>query len=255
VEIWDKTGWMPKPARAAMAGGITRIPPQGWDSLFKMIGPVLPRRLHAQLPGDKLHKLAGILACSSPEELYRGLLSHWSPESVVAGALEPPTALTDRAQWANVPNFTQRMMYFDLVGYLPDDILVKVDRASMGVSLEARVPLLDHRVVEFAWKLPLSMKIRDHQDKWILRQVLHGYVPKELMERPKMGFGVPIDTWLRGPLRDWSENLLDEARLKREGFFQPESIRVKWREHLSGRRNWAYHLWDVLMFQAWQESL
>ena len=254
ADIWNKTGWMPKQAREAMAGGIKKIPPQGWDSLFSMMGPVLPRRLLAQLPGDKLHKLAGILACSSPEELYRGLISHWSPESVVIGGSEPPSALTDRAQWADVANFTQRMMFFDLVSYLPDDILVKVDRASMAVSLEARVPLLDHRVVGFAWKLPLSMKIRDHQDKWILRQVLYQYVPKDLVERPKMGFGVPIDAWLRGPLRDWSEDLLDEARLKREGFFEPEPIRVKWREHLSGRRNWAYHLWDVLMFQAWQES-
>ena len=253
-EIWNKIGWMPKPARAAMASGITVIPPQGWDKLLEMIGPVLPRRLRATVPGDKLHKLAGILACLSPEEMYRGLVSHWLPESVVLGASEPPTALTDHAQWADVSNFTQSMMFFDLVSYLPDDILVKVDRASMGVSLEARVPLLDHRVVEFAWRLPLTMKIRDGQDKWILRQVLYKYVPKDLIERPKMGFGVPIDAWLRGPLRDWSENLLDEARLKREGFFEAEPIRVKWREHLSGRRNWAYHLWDVLMYQAWLEA-
>jgi asparagine synthase (glutamine-hydrolysing) len=253
-EIWNKIGWMPKPARAAMASGITVISPQGWDKLLGMIGPVLPRRLRTTIPGDKLHKLAGILACLSPEEMYRGLVSHWLPEAVVLGASEPPTALTDHAQWADVSDFTQSMMFFDLVSYLPDDILVKVDRASMGVSLEARVPLLDHRVVEFAWRLPLTMKIRDGQDKWILRQVLYKYVPKDLIERPKMGFGVPIDAWLRGPLQDWSENLLDETRLKREGFFEAEPIRVKWREHLSGRRNWAYHLWDVLMYQAWWEA-
>jgi asparagine synthase (glutamine-hydrolysing) len=249
--IWNNTGWIPRQARAAMACGIMKIPPRCWDSLFAIISPILPRRFHAQLPGDKLHKLAGILACPSPEGLYWGLVSHWSPESVVIGASEPPTVLTDRAQWANVSGFAQRMMFFDLLSYLPDDILVKVDRASMGVSLEARVPLLDHRVVEFAWKLPLSMKIRDNQDKWILRQVLYKYVPKALIDRPKMGFGVPVDRWLRGPLRDWSEDLLNKTRLKREGFFTPESIHVKWREHLSERRNWAYHLWDVLMFQAW----
>ncbi len=252
--IWRKVGWMPKPVRTVLSRGLTGLAPQSWDKIFAAMGPALPSRLQAELPGDKLHKLAGILACSSPEEMYRRLVSHWDPESVVLGASESPTVLTDRVQWADVPNFTQRMMFLDLVSYLPDDILAKVDRASMAVSLEARVPFLDHGVVEFAGRLPLGMKIREGQGKWILRQVLYRYMPKELIERPKMGFGVPIDAWLRGPLREWAENLLDEAQLKREGFFESEPIRTKWREHLSGRRNWAYHLWDVLMFQAWLEK-
>ena len=146
------------------------------------------------------------------------------------------------------------MMYLDQVSYLPDDNLVKVDRAGMAVSLESRIPMLDHRVIEFVSSLPLAILRREGQSKWPLRRILDRHVPRTLIDRPKMGFGVPIDSWLRGPLREWSEELLDEARLRREGFFNPDSIRKKWAEHLSGQRNWQYHLWDVLMFQAWLES-
>jgi len=215
----------------------------------------LPSVLRQAQAGDKLHKLAKILSVRDPEEMYLGLVSHWpDPEKVVKQASEPRTVLGATEGRAALQDFTQRMMYLDTVTYLPDDILVKVDRAAMGVSLETRVPLLDHRVVEFAWRVPLAMKIRDGQGKWLLRQVLQRYVPQALVERPKMGFGVPIDSWLRGPLRDWAENLLDEGRLKREGFFEPAPIRKLWDEHLSGARNWQYQLWDVLMYQAWLEE-
>jgi asparagine synthase (glutamine-hydrolysing) len=190
----------------------------------------------------------------SREALYLSLVSHWkAPASLIYGAKEPQTLLTDPGQWANLPEFTQRMMYLDMVTYLPDDILVKVDRASMGVGLEARVPFLDHRVVEFAWQIPLSMKIRNGQGKWLLRQLLHRYVPKALVERPKMGFGVPIDGWLRGPLREWADTLLDEKQLKDQAIFDPNPIRAIWAEHLSGRQDWHYYLWDILMFQSWLE--
>jgi asparagine synthase (glutamine-hydrolysing) len=162
--------------------------------------------------------------------------------------------INDRTRWATLSDFTQRMMFLDLVGYLPDDILVKVDRAAMAVSLETRVPLLDPEVVRFAWRVPLSMKLRDGQGKWLLRQVLYKFVPRDLIERPKSGFDVPIGEWLRGPLRDWAESLLDEARLRQENFFDPAPIRHKWNQHLSGRRDWQRPLWNILMFQAWLEA-
>lgn len=253
--IWNKIGWMPKRMRHAASGMLTTISPQTWTSIFQKMKPVLPEKIKQQNPGDKLHKLSEILDVDDPETMYRRLVSHWKdPSSIVLGACELPTAFTDRSRWADLPDFTQRMMFLDTVTYLPDDILVKVDRASMGVSLEARVPLLDHRVMEFAWRLPMSMKIRNGQSKWLLRQVLYKYVPRELIERSKMGFGVPIDSWLRGPLREWAEVLLDEKRMHEEGFFNPAPIREKWAEHLSGKRNWQYYLWDVLMFQAWLDE-
>lgn len=189
------------------------------------------------------------------EAVYHSLVSNWEdPTAVVIDSAEPASMITDRAAWPTLSDFSQWMMYLDLVSYLPDDILVKVDRASMGVSLEARVPFLDHRVVEFAWQLPPSMKIRDGQSKWLLRQVLYRYVPRELIERPKAGFGVPIESWLRGPLRDWVEDLLSESRLRSDGFFHPGPIRQHWSEHLSGRLHRQYPLWNVLMFQAWLDA-
>jgi len=173
---------------------------------------------------------------------------------LVIGGEEPPTYLRGNRLALDGLDAVQRMMALDTITYLPDDILVKVDRAAMGVSLEGRVPFLDHRVVEFAWRVPQSLKLRDGMGKWVLRQVLYRHVPKDLIERPKMGFGVPIDAWLRGPLKEWAESLLDEGRLRREGYFNSTPIRAKWAEHLSGKRNWQYLLWDVLMFQAWLED-
>ena len=250
--IWQKIGWMPKAVRHFTAKALTSVSPQNWNRGFAAVDTMLPTKLKVAVSGDKLHKLASILTLPHPDIMYAGLVSHWrEPEEVVIDSSELSTVLSDRNSWASLPDFTERMMYLDLISYLPDDILVKVDRASMGVSLEGRIPFLDHRVVEFAWQIPLCMKIRSNQGKWLLRQVLYKYVPKELIERPKMGFGIPIDSWLRGPLREWAEDLLDESRLQREGYFNPLPIRQKWDEHQSGKFNWQYYLWDVLMFQAW----
>ncbi|HEY6093508.1 MAG TPA: asparagine synthase (glutamine-hydrolyzing) [Gallionellaceae bacterium] len=252
--LWRRLNWLPAPLRKAAAHALRAWSPQQWDRAYALFRPILPRRLRVSLAGDKVHKLAGVLAYASPEEMYRKLVSHWEPAQLVLGANEPATILTDHARWAEVRGLPQRMMFLDQQSYLPDDILVKVDRASMAVSLEARVPMLDHRVAEFAWQLPQHMKIRNGEGKWLLRQVLYRHVPRSLMERPKMGFGVPIDMWLRGPLRDWAESLLDEATLRGQGYLDAAPIRAKWEAHLSGRHNWAYHLWDVLMWQAWLEQ-
>lgn len=253
--IWNKIGGIPTSFRRAVAGALTAFSPQTWSALTGTVARFMPSTAVGEMTGDRIHKMAEVLSVPNADVMYHGLSSHWNnPAAVVARSREPLTVLTDPARRPALDDFTHRMMYFDAASYLPDDILVKVDRASMSVSLEARVPLLDHRVVEFSWRVPLSMKIRGDQGKWLLRQVLYRYVPRELIERPKMGFGVPIDKWLRGSLRDWAEALLEEKRLRDEGYFDPAPIRQKWAEHLSGARNWQYWLWDILMFQAWLDA-
>jgi asparagine synthase (glutamine-hydrolysing) len=252
---WNKVASAPMALRRMAAKVLTSISPQSWNRMAGVVNGLLPRSLPFANMGDKVHRGAGALASKSLDALYLNLVSHWhDPASVVICGYEPSTLLAGETPHLAGLDDIQRMMALDMLTYLPDDILTKVDRAAMGVSLETRVPFLDHRVVELAWSLPQSMKLRDGQTKWALRQVLYRHVPKALIERPKMGFGVPIGAWLRGPLRDWAESLLDEARLRNEGFFHPPQIRSKWKEHLSGERNWQYQLWDVLMFQAWLEK-
>ena len=246
--IWNRIGTVPQGVRHGVGRMMTALSPAAWDR----VGKLLPRGLRQPTLGDRIHKLASVIDVDGPDELYRRLVSqHREPGSLIVGANESPIWADAEAAAFTRSDFTERMMFHDLVGYLTDDILTKVDRAAMAVSLETRVPMLDHHLVEFAWRLPLAMKIRDGQGKWLLRQVLDRYVPRELIDRPKQGFGIPLDTWLRGPLREWAEELLDEHRLRREGYFHPAPIREKWNEHLSGRRNWQYWLWNVLMFQAW----
>ena len=255
AQMWQKIGSVPRFIRRSSALALTAISPALWNRMARALGPLVPGNLRQHNIGDKVHKLAGVLALLSPEQLYDRLVSHWeNPAALVKGSGPESCAVSLQSEFILDLEFPERMMLIDSLTYLPDDILVKVDRSAMSVSLETRVPFLDHSIAEFAWRLPMSMKINGTDGKRILRKVLYRYVPQALMERPKMGFGVPIEHWLRGALRDWAETLLDEARLTREGFFEPRLIRERWTEHLSGRRNWHYYLWDVLMFQAWHEK-
>jgi asparagine synthase (glutamine-hydrolysing) len=254
-EFWGLIRCFPYPSRVAFARLIHARNPVTYNRILGGLSPLLPRLARPSTVGDRAYRLAEITAVRDPEEIYYNLVSYWRrPTEVVLGAEELPTILTQSSNWTHAADLCHRLMFLDLMTYLPDDILAKVDRASMGASLEARVPILDHRVVEFAAHIPTSMKIRSRQTKWLLRQVLYKYVPRELIERPKMGFGIPLEEWLRGPLKDWVEELLNPERLGREGFFRPEPIRQCWAEHLSGDRNRQGHLWNVLMFQAWLEK-
>ena len=253
---WRTLDAIPLRLRRLMTRGILATRPGTWDSAASMLAVASRRaRKHGAI-GDKVHKFAAsVLGAPSRIEMYRALVSHWTdPSSVVLGASEPRSVIDDIAFEASGLSPVEHMCLLDQVSYLPDDILVKVDRAAMSASLETRVPLLDHRLVEFAWRLPMNQKIRDGSTKWLLRQVLYQYVPRQLIERPKQGFAIPLDQWLRGPLREWAEDLLGPARLSREGWFDVKAVRAKWEQHLRGERNWQFHLWDVLMFQAWHAA-
>ncbi len=252
--LWRVVRVLPPAARRAVVRGLRALPPHAWDQGLRWVRP-LTRALGVRVTGARLHRLAEVLTAGSPEMLHRDLLSHWrDPEAVVRDGIEPATIFADPPPREALGDVRSLMMYLDLVCYLPDDILAKVDRASMAVSLESRAPYLDHAVMELAWQLPPRMKVRQGQGKWALRRLLDRYVPRALIERPKQGFGAPIEHWLRGPLRDWTAALLDERRLREEGYFAPAAIRQRWVEHQRGLRDWHYHLWDVLMFQAWLET-
>jgi asparagine synthase (glutamine-hydrolysing) len=250
-QTWKRLRALPTPARRFLGTLIQKFPAKPVEQLLQL----LPKRFQVPHLADRLPKLGGVIQERSGEAYYKRLISHWNtPEEIVIGGTEPQTVFDTYNDSVHLSDLRDQMMYLDSLTYLPDDILTKVDRASMSVSLEARVPLLDHNVVEFSWRTPMAYKYRDGKGKWLLREVLYKYVPREMMDRPKMGFGVPIEEWLKGPLRGWAEELLQESRLKDEGYFDATPIRKMWNEHVSGKRRWHYHLWDVLMFQAWLEN-
>ena len=249
---WRAVQYLPLPVRMLAADTVRLFPPAVWDAVSR----VLPRRFRWTQFGDKLYKMADLVGAVSDRQIYTLLIAqHRDSKSLVRG-MEQRTLLSGtHSLWERPGRATaDNMMLADAQGYLPDDIMVKVDRATMAVGLEARAPFLDHRVAEFALRLPMAQKIRNGTGKWLLRELLYRYVPKQLVERPKMGFAVPIDTWLRGPLRQWAGDLLDPARLRREGFFHSDVVETAWREHLSGRRNWQHFLWNILMFEAWLDA-
>lgn len=250
-QVVGRTAAYPRWARRGAGRLLTSVAPSTWDALGRLAGGA-SAALRQKALGDKLHKLGAALSAATPDDLYLSLVSQWQVPPVARGAAaELPLLLHDARTHAAAPGVVERMMLLDTMTYLPDDILAKVDRASMAVSLEARAPLLDHRVVEWAWRQPLSRRIRGRQGKWALRQVLRKYVPEALVDRPKAGFAVPLHDWLRGPLREWAEGLLAERALT-DGLLDPAPVRRAWREHLAGGANHLPRLWTVLMWQAWR---
>lgn len=250
-KVWRRFGGLPQPLRQLAAASLTALP----SSTINRLAAPLSRWTGITQAGDKAHKLGRRLhGLHSLDDLYLSLVSEWTDtEPLVIGGTSAQYLLSDRPNWPELENPVARMMALDALTYLPDDILVKVDRAAMAVSMETRAPFLDRQVVEFAWSLPMNMKIRNGQGKWLLRQLLDRYVPRQLMERPKMGFGIPLDAWLRGPLREWAEDLLSADRLQRDGLLNPSPIRSAWHAHVTGQASCGYRLWSVLMFQAWLE--
>jgi asparagine synthase (glutamine-hydrolysing) len=253
-DMWRRLAPVPRSLRRGLATGITALSPDRWNMVARTLGPVLPRRLRRPDVGAMAHKVARVLGASDASAFYLGLVSQEDAPHALIGAAEHPTWLSGLHALPELPTLTDRMMFLDFVTYLPDDILVKVDRAAMAVALEGRIPLLDHRVIEFAWQLPMAMKVRDGQGKWALRQLLDRYVPRILVDRPKTGFGVPIDQWLRGPLRSWADDLLSPDRLRAQGLLDVAWVRRVWAGHLSGAVPAHYWLWNILMLQSWLDA-
>jgi len=249
--LWSRSSALPDPVRRSLGSALLRLPPGAVDGVAGLTRG-LPAKYRVRNPATKVAKVGRVLASTGPEDAYLSLVSHWDdPEAMVVGATAGSSVAMEPSQWPELSGITEQMLWLDLTGYLPDDILTKVDRAAMAVALETRVPFLDRDVFDLAWRLPLDVKLRDGVTKWILRQVLYRHVPPHLVDRPKMGFGLPIGPWLRGPLRPWAEELLDERRLRSQSLLDPVPIRQAWSQHLSGRRDLAYELWDVLVLQAW----
>ncbi len=250
--VWKWSNRLPERLKARITKTLTSRYPT-LARFYKKISPLLPRRYRVEMAGEKLLKLANLFGTASLDEMYQRLRMYGDASVFLNAHLDPESAFAPIPAPSDLHPAGQ-MMYRDIVEYLPDDILVKVDRASMGASLEVRAPYLDPRVVEFVWSLPLKLKLRGGEGKWILRRLLSRYAPASLIQRPKMGFSVPVGEWLREPLKDWAEDLLGESRLREEGFFHPGSIRRMWEQHESGARNWQFCLWGLLMFQAWLDD-
>ena len=247
--IWRFGNSAPLPAKNLMVGALRSKIPAYTDSILNTLTGALGRAAGKSVAARSA-MVANLMRCRTHQEYYRSITSQWTPAPTLLPAAPLNYGLSDAKQ-AELKNPVEQMMAQDSVTYLPDDILVKVDRAAMAVSLESRVPLLDHRVVEMAWRLPYNMKVRNGDSKWLLKEVLYRHVPRGLMDRPKMGFGVPIDHWLRGPLRSWGEDLLSTRQLAEDGFLDTKAVRERWDQHQKGHGNWRDSLWGVLMWQAW----
>jgi asparagine synthase (glutamine-hydrolysing) len=254
ADLWRKLRAVPHSGRVLAGRVLNRVASERLRPIVRAALPLVSTRLRGRDPSYRFEHWAELLGAKTREDVYRFAVSVWKEPQALTGAPEHATVLSDARLHPDFDTLVEQAMYIDLVTYLPDDLLVKVDRASMAASLEARVPFLDHRVVEFAWRLPLHMKVRNGATKWALRQVLARHVPPAITERTKMGFGAPIGVWLRGPLRAWAQSLLDADRLKREGYIDPAPVQRLWEEHTSGVRDWKYMLWMVLTFQAWLEA-